>query len=197
MIAPLLRGPILDVGCGEGRLASLLAVGVRWVGVDSSPTQVAANPYRPLVLADMRVLPFRAGAFAEVTHLWCLYHLADPAAAIAEAARVLAPGGRYFACTGARTNDQEIMPEGYPRSSFDAEEAVEIVAGVFEEVTAEHWDGAFFPLQTRDAVRAYCRHNYIPAERAERVDVPLWLTKRGILVRAAKPRTLRLDDHPR
>ncbi len=109
IIAPDLRGPVLDVGCGEGRLASLLGGAVRWVGVDSSPTQIAANPYRPVVRADMRALPFRDGALAEVAHLWCLYHLDDPAVAIAEAARVLRPGGRYFACTAARDSDPEIM----------------------------------------------------------------------------------------
>ena len=188
VIAPELLGPVLDVGCGEGRLASLLGTAVRWVGVDSSPTQLAANPYRPVVLADMRAMPFRDGAFAEVTHLWCLYHLDDPSQAIAEAARVLAPGGRYYACTAARDSDQEIVYEGYPRSSFDAEEAAEIVASAFAEVEARRWDGKFFPLQTREEIRAYCRHNFIPAERAEQVAVPLWLTKRGVLVRAAKPR---------
>jgi SAM-dependent methyltransferase len=188
IIAPELRGPVLDVGCGEGRLASLLGGAVRWVGVDSSPAQIAANPYRPVVRADMRALPFRDGAFAEVAHLWCLYHLDDPVPAIAEAARVLRPGGRYLACTAARDSDPEIMFEGYPPSTFDAEEAAGIVASAFDEVEAERWDGKFFPLQTRDEVRAYCRHNYIPAERAEHADVPLWLTKRGVLVRAAKPR---------
>jgi SAM-dependent methyltransferase len=188
IIAPELRGPVLDVGCGEGRLASLLGGAVRWVGVDTSPAQIAANPYRPVVRADMRALPFRDGAFAEVAHLWCLYHLDDPVPAIAEAARVLRPGGRYLACTAARDSDPEIMFEGYPPSTFDAEEAAGIVASAFDEVEAERWDGKFFPLQTRDEVRAYCRHNYIPAERAEHADVPLWLTKRGVLVRAAKPR---------
>ncbi len=188
MIAPELRGPVLDVGCGEGRLASLLGDAVRWVGVDSSPTQIAANPYRPVVRADMRALPFRDGVFAEVAHLWCLYHLDDPVSAIAEAARVLRSGGRYFACTAERDNDPEIMLNGYPPSTFDAEEAADIVASCFGEVEAERWDGKFFPLQTRDEVRAYCRHNYIPAERAEHADLPLWLTKRGVLIRAAKPR---------
>ena len=186
MIAPELRGPVLDVGCGEGRLASLLADGVTWIGVDSSPAQLTVNPHRPVVLADMRALPFRARAFAEVTHLWCLYHLDDPSVAIGEAAHVLRVGGRYYASTGARDNDPEIMPEGYPSSSFDAEEAVAIVASVFDEVEPERWDATFFPLETRDDVRAYCRHNYIPAERAEEVDLPLWLTKRGVLVRATK-----------
>jgi SAM-dependent methyltransferase len=186
MIAPELRGPVLDVGCGEGRLASLLTDGVTWIGVDSSPAQVVANPHRPVVLADMRALPFRERAFAEVTHLWCLYHVDDPSVAIGEAARVLRVGGRYYASTGARDNDPEIMPEGYPPSSFDAEEAVAIVATVFEEVEPERWDETFLPLETRDDVRAYCRHHNIPAERAEEVELPLWLTKRGVLIRATK-----------
>ena len=145
MVAPQLRGPVLDVGCGEGRLAALLGGDVRWVGVDSSPSQLAANPYRPVVLADMRALPFADGTFAEVAHLWCLYHLDDPVPAIAEAARVLRPGGRYYASTAARDNDPEIVPEGYPASSFDAEEAMQIVGSVFGQVDAERWDGKFFP----------------------------------------------------
>ena len=134
MIASELRGPVLDVGCGEGRLASLLGDGVAWIGVDSSPAQVAANPHRPIVLADMRALPFREGTIAEVVHLWCLYHVDEPSVAIDEAERVLRVGGRYYASTGARDNDPEMMFEGYPPTSFDAEEAVAIVASVFQEV---------------------------------------------------------------
>jgi SAM-dependent methyltransferase len=187
LIAPELRGPILDIGCGNGRLASLLSNDVSWIGVDSSPTQLAANPYRPVVQADMRALPFRHEAFAEVTHLWCLYHLPDPLEAITEAARVLRPGGRYFACSSARDNDPEIMYEQYPRSPFDAEEAADIVAAVFDDVQVERWDRTFLPLKTRDEVRAYCRHHFIPTERAEDAGIPLWLTKRGALVRAGKP----------
>jgi SAM-dependent methyltransferase len=186
IVAPELRGPVLDVACGEGRLASRLGGHVRWVGIDSSPTQVAANPCRPVLLGDMRALPFRDGTFAEVTHLWCLYHLEDPVPAIVEAARVTRPGGRYYACTAARDCDPEIMPGGYPRSSFDAEEAADIVASVFDKVEAQRWDGLFYPLRTRDEVRAYCRAHFIPAGRAETADVPLWLTKRGVLVRARK-----------
>jgi SAM-dependent methyltransferase len=185
-IAPELRGPVLDVGCGEGRLASLLDSSVSWIGVDASPAQVAANPYRPVVVADMRALPFRDGIFAEVTHLWCLYHVDEPALAIREAERVLRAGGRYFASTAARDNDPELMRDGYPRSSFDAEEAVSIVASVFDTVEPEHWDARFFPIETDEEVRAYCRSHFIPAERAEEVELPLWLTKRGVLLRASK-----------
>jgi SAM-dependent methyltransferase len=189
-IAPGLRGPILDIGCGEGRLASLLAADVPYVDLDSSPTQLSMNPHRPLVLGDMRALPFQDAVFAEVAHLWCLYHLPDPVVAIEEARRVLRPGGRYFACTSARDNDPELMHEGYPPSPFDAEEAASVVGAVFENVDVERWDDRFFPLETREEVRAYCRHNYIPDARAEQVDLPLWLTKRGALVIAGKAETV-------
>lgn len=135
----------------------------------------------------MRALPFRDGVFAEVVHLWCLYHLEEPTLAIREAARVLRAGGRYYACTAARNNDPELMPEGYPSTTFDAEDAVSLVASVFDDVKAEPWDARFFPLRTREEVRAYCRHNHIPSERAEKTRLPLWLTKRGVLVRARRP----------
>lgn len=186
MVGPRLHGPVLDVGCGDGRLASLLGEPVRWIGVDSSPSQVAANPYRPVVLADMRHLPFADDSFAEVTHLWCLYHLDDPGEAITEAKRVLRPGGHYFACTASRDSDSELLPEGYPPTSFDAEEAEAIVGSIFNAIGTERWDDYFFPLNTREEVRAYCRHASIPGDRADDVPVPCWLKKRGVLVTATK-----------
>jgi hypothetical protein len=100
--------------------------------------------------------------------------------------RVLRSGGCYYASTTGRDNDPEVMWEGDPPSSFDAEEAAAIVARVFDGVEQERWDGKFFPLATREKVRAYCRHHHIPAERGEQAELPLWLTKRGVLVRATK-----------
>jgi SAM-dependent methyltransferase len=187
IVGPELSGPVLDVACGEGRLAASLAMGVEWIGVDSSPTQLSRCSYRPVVRSDMQSLPFPDDCFAEVTHLWCLYHLANPVLAIAEAKRVLRPGGRYYACTGARDNDPEIMAEGYPQGTFDAEEALALVGEVFSRAEAQRWDAQFFPLETREDVRNYCRHYYIPLERADTAVLPLWLTKRGVLVRATKP----------
>lgn len=186
VVAPELRGPVLDVGCGEGRLAQAIGPDVAWVGVDLSLTQLADSPRGPLVQADMQALPFRDGAFAEVLHLWCLYHVEAPATAIAEAWRVLQPGGRYLACTNARSSDPELMWEGYPPTPFDAEDAVEIVSEVFPELAEARWDEEMYPLDTRADVEAFCRHHFIPPERAEGVDLPLWLTKRGVLIRAVK-----------
>ena len=64
MMASRVEGPVLDAGCGEGRLASLLAESVWWVGVDSFPVQVAANPYRPILVGDMTRLRHADDSFA-------------------------------------------------------------------------------------------------------------------------------------
>jgi ubiquinone/menaquinone biosynthesis C-methylase UbiE len=82
--------PVLDVGCGEGELARHLPPG-EWVGVDASETMLATAP-DPHVRADATALPFAAESFGAVA-LYVLYHLADPRAALAEAHRVLCPGG--------------------------------------------------------------------------------------------------------
>jgi ubiquinone/menaquinone biosynthesis C-methylase UbiE len=185
-IAPELHGAILDIACGEGRLAAALATDSHWIGVDVSPAQLAANPYRPRLLGDMRRLPFRDATFDCATHLWCLYHLEEPSTAIAEAARVLKSGGRYYASTAARDGDPELVPEGYPPTSSDAEEALAIVGQHFDDAQAEHWNRPFFALTTRDEVRAYCRHHHLRLERADSAELPLRLTKRGVVVRAIK-----------
>ena len=181
-VAPELRGPVLDIGSGEGRLGDALPDDVRWVGVDASPSMLEQCERRPVVLADMRALPFRDGSFAEAAHLWCLYHLDRPVDAIAEARRVLRPGGRYYACTGARANDPELVPGGYGATTFDAEEAAEIVGEVFPDVEAQRWDGRYYSLDDRDELEAYCRHQMV--DPVPDVELPLWLTKRGVLLRA-------------
>lgn len=185
-VAPEVRGPIVDIASGEGRLGDALRDDVFWVGVDDSPSMLEQCQRRPVVRADMRALPFRDGAFAEAAHLWCLYHLDDPLAAIAEAKRVLRAGGRYYASTSARANDPELMPEGYPASSFDAEEAAAIVGAMFDVVEPDTWDGRYDSLDDADELEAYARHNMIPTDRLVGVELPLWLTKRGVLVRATR-----------
>ena len=181
-VAPELRGPVLDIGSGEGRLGDALPDDVRWVGVDASPSMLEQCERRPVVLADMRALPFRDGSFAEAAHLWCLYHLDRPVDAITEARRVLRPGGRYYACTGARANDPELVPGGYEATTFDAEEAAAIVGEVFPDVEAQRWDGRYYSLDDRDELEAYCRHQMV--DPVPDVELPLWLTKRGVLLRA-------------
>jgi len=63
-----LRGPVLDVGCGNGyAVAEWSSRGFRAVGVDSSFYRLSRwlkeRPATSLVLADAAALPFRAGEF--------------------------------------------------------------------------------------------------------------------------------------
>jgi SAM-dependent methyltransferase len=83
-------GSRFDVGCGEGELARHLPAGA-WVGVDTSAEMLARAP-EPHHLADATALPFPGERFGSVALLYVLYHLPDPAAALAEAGRVLETG---------------------------------------------------------------------------------------------------------
>jgi SAM-dependent methyltransferase len=174
--------PVIDVGGGRGRLAELLP---GTVVVDFSPVQLADAP-GPKLRADALALPIASGRAGAVAMLWMLYHLDDPVAAIAEARRVLRPGGVFAACTASRRNDPELT-DGYPPTPFDAEEAPAIVASVFGGVEVDAWDGHFTVLPNRDAVLRYCRSHFLPPEAAERVTPPVTLTKRGCLVWALAP----------
>ncbi len=89
---PELRGTVVDLGCGTRPYeADILAHAARYVGVDWNKTlhglqaDVAADVSRPL--------PLRAGAADGVVAFEVLEHLPEPAMMLAEAHRVLAPGG--------------------------------------------------------------------------------------------------------
>lgn len=90
------HGHILDLGCGIKPYEPLLArPGDRWIGVDHPPTM--AGSYGTLTLADFfadcHTLPFAAGSFDTVVCTQVLEHVRNPGRVLAEAARVLRPGG--------------------------------------------------------------------------------------------------------
>ena len=102
---PLLApGSVLDIASGDGVLAELLAPHSReYVCVDASTRVVAAASDRlrrfPNVQVregDMHALPFPDGHFDLVVLMHALTYAARPAEAVAEAARVLRPGGRLL-----------------------------------------------------------------------------------------------------
>ncbi len=99
MIAALERasvhatGRLLDVGCGDRPFEDLFAERVTsYLGTD-----LRASGYlgarRPDVFSRSEALPFRAGAFDTVLGLSMLTYLPEPGAMLAEANRVLVPGG--------------------------------------------------------------------------------------------------------
>lgn len=86
------RGTVLDLGCGDGAVAvelMRLRPDLRAEGVD-----VMRRPrtHIPVSLYDGVTLPFGAGNFDYVTIVDVLHHTEDPAAVLAEAARVARRG---------------------------------------------------------------------------------------------------------
>lgn len=93
---------VLDVGCGNGwAVRWMLARGAgAGAGVDVSAAMIArAQGLRDGGRCHFRVasaasLPFAEGAFSHILSVESLYYYPDPAAALAEWARVAAPGAR-------------------------------------------------------------------------------------------------------
>jgi SAM-dependent methyltransferase len=98
---------ILEVGCGQANALVPLAMRCeprRLVGLDVDGGLLegarrhleAYGVTAELFQADVRSLPFPDGAFDVVLDFGTCYHIADAERALAEIARVLAPGGRLI-----------------------------------------------------------------------------------------------------
>jgi SAM-dependent methyltransferase len=115
-------GDILEVGCGPGWLwaegGAGLPPGLRLTLTDLSAGMVgvareraSARPHFEAVgarVADAQALPFDAGAFDVVVANHMLYHVPDPARAVAECARVLRPDGVLMAATNGPRHLREL-----------------------------------------------------------------------------------------
>jgi len=109
-----------DLGCGPGELLSRLAENARQViGVDGSPrmlelaaARLADRPNVSLRLGELEHLPLREAEAQAVTLSLVLHHVNDPRAALAEARRVLAPGGVLLVAEFDR-HDNEAMRVKY------------------------------------------------------------------------------------
>lgn len=176
--------PVLDVGCGEGELARHLPAGA-WAGVDSSPRMVAGAP-AGAQLGPAYALPFNAASFRAAALLYVLYHLDDPARALAEARRVVRTGGLIVTAASSRHDSPELAFALPNRSlTFDAELAPNLMAEHLAAVEVESWDR---PLTLPDhaAIRDYLIGKGTTPARAvaaaREVHTPLTVTKRGALV---------------
>lgn len=94
---------VLDIGCGAGFLTNRLAnAGLSVTGLDLSQEslQVAARfdetKSVEYLAGDAHALPFEGATFDVVTCMDFLEHVDEPKAVIAEASRVLRPGGKFL-----------------------------------------------------------------------------------------------------
>ena len=185
--------PVLDVGCGAGAFAESFTG--RWFGLDRSVEQLRrADGSR--VLGDALALPFPDESFAGVVALYVLYFFEEPALVAREALRVLRPGGRFAVCAPSRFDAPEldhVTPKG-EMEAFMAEDIPSLLFEHFRDVDVTIWDFPAFDLRDRATVRDYLYSWYYPqltmeeaAARAEKVDVPLKLTKRGAWGVGRKP----------
>ena len=102
LLAAVGAGPgrqLLDIGCGPGDLAAAAAVaGADAAGIDVAPSMVRraalANPTIPFRLGSFEAIPGRDAEFDALAGNFVINHVGRAELALAEAMRVLRPGGR-------------------------------------------------------------------------------------------------------
>lgn len=183
----------LELGGGSGPISQLLAADDITCVLLDLKVQDWEGHHRPAVVGDLRSIPIKRGSFDAVAAVNCLYFLAEPVAAIEQAYEILKPGGIFLASTPSRDHDPELA--GIASShrgqygTFDAEEAPELVAQVFDDIEVDRWDVPAYHLSDRAAVVDYLvAFGIADAEaQAARLPVPLNITKKGVDVWARRP----------
>ncbi|MEU3459461.1 class I SAM-dependent methyltransferase [Streptomyces sp. NPDC006733] len=153
------RGTVVDVGCGTGDLLR------RWageghfgqlVGVDRSPAAVGRTRGHGVtaMLGDACALPFRDTSVDCLLERHMLYHVPDVELALAEARRVLRPGGAFVTVINmmgttprlARLLRDSVEAAGDgapvpPLPRVDSENLRPLLRGVFGEVEESQYRG--------------------------------------------------------
>ncbi len=122
-----------DLGCGTGELLALIAPHVRKaIGVDRERAMLAtarerlhAHAHVELHIGTLERLPLPDQSIDLALLALVLHHLPEPAAALAEAARVLTPGGRLIVAD-MQPHDKRAwrafghLHQGFARADLDA-----------------------------------------------------------------------------
>lgn len=101
---------IVEIGCGEGRVArDLCAHGHHVTGIDSSERLLSCarqeDTQSAYVVADGAALPFPDGCFDLAVAYNSLQVVSDMAGTVRDVARVLCPGGRFCVCVAQPVTD--------------------------------------------------------------------------------------------
>lgn len=137
---------VLDIGCGPGwfwaTVAGMLPEQIELTLADLSAGMVKEATERCATLrqwqvtgveADASTLPFADASLDAVVAMHMLYHVPDPALAIAEMHRVLKPGGQILVTTNGSGNTREL----YALTMTLGSDGMEPVSKVFGYEQAE------------------------------------------------------------
>ena len=131
-------GALLDVGTGTGRMAELFAARAGHVtALDKSPEMLRIARARlqhlpagqvELVQGDFTALPFADAAFDTVLFHQVLHYAQEPAAVLAEAARVTRPGGAVAVVDFAAHDREELRSQhAHARLGFSDEQMLALL----------------------------------------------------------------------
>ncbi|HPB21683.1 MAG TPA: metalloregulator ArsR/SmtB family transcription factor [Novosphingobium sp.] len=132
-------GALLDIGTGTGRMAELFAARSAHVtAFDKSPEMLRIARARlqhlpagqvELVQGDFTALPFAEAAFDTVLFHQVLHYAQEPAAVLAEAARVTRPGGALAVVDFAAHDREELRTlHAHARLGFSDEQMLALLS---------------------------------------------------------------------
>lgn len=173
------NGKVLDVGCGGGHLAAILAgkhAGWRITGIDLSVHQIRRAMNRCRGMDDRTVfvagsalsLPFNSGTFDGVTSVCSIKHWPEPARGLEECLRVLRPGGTLAVVEVDRNHGRD------DERAFVARQHVPFFLKPFA-LAGFRWKVAARSLTAREGISLF---KDIPAAETESYEIPgmpLWM----------------------
>jgi DNA-binding transcriptional ArsR family regulator/SAM-dependent methyltransferase len=124
-------GDVLDIASGDGITAELLAPHAKSITcvdsservVDAAAKRLRAFPHVQVIPGDMQALDLGARRFDLVLMLHALTYAENPAMAVAEASRVLRPGGRLLAVTlGQHDHRAAVEPFDHRNLGFSSDQ---------------------------------------------------------------------------
>jgi len=136
---------LLDAGSGEGQYRHHFTR-QRYCGVDLAVGDATWDYSKVDALADLTALPFRAGTFDAAIHIVTIEHLREPARALAEIGRSLAPGGLLLI---AAPHEWEVHQAPHDYFRYTRYGLAYLVEQAGFEVREMHAAGGYFRLLAR------------------------------------------------